>query len=105
MSMPDDALRRIDAVLEVAARLAAATPTGRIVWAKIVAAIDPELVPEPARERFRAEAADAIAATATPLPFSTVKSVLAESWEVDPAAELESLDPEPAAVTPTSQVH
>jgi predicted unusual protein kinase regulating ubiquinone biosynthesis (AarF/ABC1/UbiB family) len=87
MSMPDDAPRRFEALLEVVARLAGATPTGRIVMAK------------------GARLAGQLAAVTAPLPPATVETILREAWGCDPGEELDSFEPEPVACTPTSQIH
>jgi hypothetical protein len=105
MSMPDDARRRIDALFAVARRLATATPSGRIVLARVAALLDPSLIPQPARDRVVSELEAALAAASEPLPIDVVEATLREAWGVPPTAELDDLEPVPVATTPTSQVH
>jgi hypothetical protein len=45
--MADAALTRLDTLLQVGLRIARAAPTGRIVLARVHAAIDPEWIPRP----------------------------------------------------------
>src|SRR5947199_89282 len=40
-----------------------------------------------------------------PMSMRTVERSLRDAWGVDPTDELDELDPEPAAVTPSAQVH
>lgn len=103
---PDDALRRIDALIQVAMRLAGSAPSGRIALAKLSSALEERWIPRPWRssvwpELQRAQAA----ALADPLGPKAVERALREAWDVGPAEELDSLDTEPVALTPTSQVH
>jgi predicted unusual protein kinase regulating ubiquinone biosynthesis (AarF/ABC1/UbiB family) len=105
MSMPDDARRRIDALLEVIRRLATATPSGRIALARLASVLDLSLVPEPARERVRAELDAAVAAATEPIPAARVQEILRAAWGAPASSELDDLSPEPVATTATSQVH
>ena len=105
MSMPDDARGRIDALFAVARRLATATPSGRIVLARVAALLDPSLIPPPARDRVVSELEAALAEASEPLPIAVVEATLREAWGGPPTAELDDLDPVPVAATPTSQVH
>ncbi|HET9719010.1 MAG TPA: AarF/UbiB family protein [Solirubrobacteraceae bacterium] len=106
MASPDDALQRIDALIQVAMRLAASAPSGRIALAKLASALEERWIPRPWRtsvwpelERARA------AAVAEPMAPKAVERALREAWGASPSDELDELDTEPVAVTPTSQVH
>jgi hypothetical protein len=45
--MTDDALRRIDALIQVGLRIARSAPSGRVALARLAAAIDPDWIPRP----------------------------------------------------------
>ncbi|HWD86333.1 MAG TPA: AarF/UbiB family protein [Solirubrobacteraceae bacterium] len=103
---PDDALRRIDALVQVAMRLAGSAPSGRIALARLSCALEERWIPRPWRSSVWPELNRArAAAVADPLAPKAVEGALREAWGAKPTAELDSLDTEPAAVTPTSQVH
>lgn len=106
MARPEEALRRIDALVQVAMRLAGSAPSGRIALAKLACALEPEWIPPawrgsvwPELERARE------AATTDPADPKLVERILREAWGAKPSDELDDFDPEPVAVTPTSQVH
>ena len=80
MSMPDDELNRIDALIQVAIRLVAATTGGRILLGKLAAVLDPDLLPGAESERLRAALETARATVPEPLPISTVEDVLRQAW-------------------------
>lgn len=103
--MADDALRRLDALLSVALRLAANARSGRVALAQLAGALDPEWIPRPQGEDFLAQLQEADRSTRTPLPVDDVRRILRRAWGADPEHELDELDPEPAAVTPGAQVH
>lgn len=105
MSAPDDALHRIDALIGVAMRLAASAPSGRIALAKAAAALEPEWLPHPWGDPIWRELEAARAASAEPIAFKEVERVLRDAWDAEPTEELDELEPDPIAVTPTSQVH
>ena len=105
MAAPDDALRRIDALIGAAMRLAGSAPSGRIALAKAASALEPEWLPRRWRDAIWNELEAARAAAAEPIAFSDVERVLREAWDAPPTDALDELDPEPVAVTPTSQVH
>ncbi|HWD63886.1 MAG TPA: AarF/UbiB family protein [Solirubrobacteraceae bacterium] len=103
---PDDALRRIDALVQVAMRLAGSAPSGRIALAKLSCALEERWIPRPWRgsvwpELERAQAA----AVADPMSAKAVERSLRDAWGGPATDELDELDTEPVAVTPTSQVH
>jgi hypothetical protein len=106
MASPDDALQRIDALIQVAMRLAGSAPSGRIALAKLASALEERWIPRPWRasvwpELVRAQAT----AMAEPIAPKGVERALREAWGARPTDELDELDTEPVAVTPTSQVH
>jgi hypothetical protein len=105
MGTPDDALRRIDALIQVALRLAATAPTGRVALAKIAAAIDPVWLPQPWGRTIWAELDAARKSALEPLPFRAVERALQDAWGGKPSDELDDLEGDPVAVTPTAQVH
>jgi hypothetical protein len=102
----DDALRQLDALVQVALRVATSAPSGRIALAKLADSLDPSWMPAPWDQTIwpELEAARASAA-ADQLPFKSVESALKAAWGVAPAKELDSLDSSPVAMSPTSQVH
>lgn len=103
---PDDALRRIDALVQVAMRLAGSAPSGRIALAKLAAALEERWIPRPWRDTVWPELERArAAAVADPMAPRDVERALREAWGAKPTDELEELDTAPVAVTPTSQVH
>ena len=105
MSSSEDALRRVDALVQVALRLAGSAPSGRVALAKLAGALEPEWIPPPWDRTLWPELEAAHAAATEPIPFKAVERVLKETWGAGPGEELDELDPEPVAVTPTSQVH
>jgi predicted unusual protein kinase regulating ubiquinone biosynthesis (AarF/ABC1/UbiB family) len=105
MASPDDQLRRIDALIQVGLRLATTAPTGRIALAKIAASIEPEWLPQPWGQTIWVELDAARSASLEPLDFGTVEKTLKSAWGAKPSDELDELEREPVAVTPTSQVH
>lgn len=103
--MTSDALRRIDAVIHVGLRLARSAPSGRILLARIAEAIDPEWLPHPWGDEIAAELEAASAAGREPVKWQRVERILRDSWGGPPSAELDELEQEPVAVTPSAQVH
>jgi hypothetical protein len=105
VSPQGDALRRIDALIQVAMRIARSARTGRIALARLAATIDPSWIPGRQRDRIVAELEAARVKARSPIDFRSVERALRDAWGVAPADELEQLDPDPVAVTPTAQVH
>jgi predicted unusual protein kinase regulating ubiquinone biosynthesis (AarF/ABC1/UbiB family) len=103
--MTSDAVRRIDSLAGVALRLVRTAPSGRIVLAHLARTIDPEWIPRPWGDELAAELEAAGARTREPLSSREVERALRDAWGVKPTEELDELDPEPVAVTPTAQVH
>src|SRR5581483_5343028 len=99
-------LQRVDALIQVALRLARSVPTGRIALARLAEQIDPVWVPRPWGEEIVAELNAAHeAALATRLEPRAVERALRTAWGCKPAEELAELELEPVAVTPAAQVH
>jgi predicted unusual protein kinase regulating ubiquinone biosynthesis (AarF/ABC1/UbiB family) len=100
-----DALRRIDALSGVALRLARTAPSGRIVLARLARAVDPEWIMRPWGDDLVAELERVAARPPEPIPGRVVERTLKDAWGVKPTEELDELELEPVAVTPTAQVH
>jgi hypothetical protein len=100
--MPSDAARRIDALIGVCLRLARTAPSGRIVLARLARVLDAEWI---GNEEVAAELAAAAANPPEPISRREVERALRGAWGVKPTEELDELDPEPVAITPTAQVH
>lgn len=105
MAGTDEPFRRIDALIQVGLRLARSAPSGRILLARIADSIDPAWVPRPWGESIVAELAAARADAQEPIEFRRIERLLREAWRTRPTNELDELDPEPVAITPSSQVH
>jgi predicted unusual protein kinase regulating ubiquinone biosynthesis (AarF/ABC1/UbiB family) len=103
--MSDEVFRRIDALINVGLRLARSAPTGKVLLARIAAAIDPAWIPRPWGDSIVAELEAASATAYEPIDSRRVERILREAWGSKPTDELDDLDPDPAAVTPSSQVH
>lgn len=100
-----DALRRIDALVQVGLRLARSAPSGRILLARIAGAIDLEWIPRPWGEEIAVELAAAQVSAGEPVSAKRIEQALREAWGTRPADELDDFDRDPVAVTPTCQVH
>jgi predicted unusual protein kinase regulating ubiquinone biosynthesis (AarF/ABC1/UbiB family) len=103
--MASDAARRIDALFGVSMRLARKAPSGRIVLARLAGTIDPDWIPRPWGDDLVAELEAARNRPPDPLPARATERALRDAWGVKPTEELDELDLEPVAVTPTAQVH
>ncbi len=101
----DEAFRRIDALLQVGLRLARSAPSGRLLLARIADTIEPAWLPSPWVQTIAAELAAAQAEPVEPLEFKRVQALLRDAWGTRPSDELDELEPEPAAITSSSQVH
>ena len=102
--MADETLHRIEALIGVGLRLARSAPTGQVALAQLARALDPAWIPRPWGETILAELA-AAAASVEPVPITRVERVLRDAWGARPRDELDELDPDPVAITPTAQVH
>jgi predicted unusual protein kinase regulating ubiquinone biosynthesis (AarF/ABC1/UbiB family) len=103
--MTDDEFRRIDALVQVAMRIARSAPNGRIALARIAATIDPAWIPHPWGDAIAAQFEAARTDALVPIEFEQVQQVLSDAWEAPAGDELDRLDPAPVAVMPGSQVH
>jgi predicted unusual protein kinase regulating ubiquinone biosynthesis (AarF/ABC1/UbiB family) len=103
--MTDDALGRIDVLVQVGLRLARSASSGRVLLARIAAAIDVTWLESPWGDAIVTELAAARAAACEPVEMGRIERVLRDAWGRRPTDELDDLDREPVAVTPISQVH
>lgn len=99
--MAPASLRQLEALLEAGLSLARTARSGRLALARLAESLAPEWIdPRVAREL------DAAAAAARePVPAGRIEKELKAAWGCRPGDELDELDPEPVAVTPTAQVH
>ncbi len=103
--MADDAARRIDALIQIALRLARSAPTGRIALAQLARSLDPAWIPLPWGETIISELEAARVAASVPLEPKQVQRALLDAWGAAPSHELDEFDPTPLAITPSAQVH
>jgi len=101
----DDALGRLDALAQVALRIAQSARSGRVALAQLHAVLDPAWLTRPRGRRLLETLESASHAAIEPVEVSRVHAVLREAWGASPSEELDELEPEPLAVTPTAQVH
>src|SRR5579884_921595 len=101
---PDDTFNRLDTLLQVGLRLARQAPSGRILLARVWATIDPAWIPRPWGDPIVAELEAAHETASQPIPMRTVERTLRDAWDADPHDELDELESEPFAVTPSAQV-
>jgi len=93
------------ALADTGLRLARGTTSARLALAGLRDTVDPATLPPKIRERAAAEMERAHAETTQALPFKQVEKALKDAWGEKPASILDELDSEPAARTPTAQVH
>jgi predicted unusual protein kinase regulating ubiquinone biosynthesis (AarF/ABC1/UbiB family) len=105
MQPGDDALRRIDALLQIGLRLAHSAQSGRVALARIAESIELEWIPRPWGDQIAADLEQAATATRTPLGLKLLERTLRDAWGSKPSEVLDELDPDPFAVTPAFQVH
>jgi predicted unusual protein kinase regulating ubiquinone biosynthesis (AarF/ABC1/UbiB family) len=103
--MTDDALRRVDAVLQVGLRLARSAPSGRVLLAQLAIGIDPAWIPHPWGDELASDLETARESAREPLSPKRIEQALRDAWGTGPTDELDEFDTDPVAVTPTSQVH
>jgi predicted unusual protein kinase regulating ubiquinone biosynthesis (AarF/ABC1/UbiB family) len=103
--MADDAFRRIDSLIGIGLRLARSAPSGCVLLARVALAIEPEWIPRPWGDTIAAELEAARVGALEPIAFRDIERSLRGAWGGKPTDELDSLDPEPVAITPSSQVH
>lgn len=105
MSSARESFRRIDALIQVGLRLARSAPSGRVLLARIADSIHLDWIPRPWGEGIVAELERADAEARDEIPPRQIERILAGAWGAKPADKLDELDPEPVAVTVSSQVH
>src|SRR5947209_6358582 len=105
LASPGETFQRIDALIQVGLRLARAAPSGRILLGRIVDSIDLGWIPRPWGDGVVAELEAAHAEAREEIALPEIERILAAAWGVKPSDELDDLDPDPVAVTPSSQVH
>jgi predicted unusual protein kinase regulating ubiquinone biosynthesis (AarF/ABC1/UbiB family) len=105
LARAEETFHRLDALLKVGLRLARSAPSGRILLARIADSIDLDWIPRPWGEGIVAELEAAHAAAREEIAFREIEQILSRAWGTKPSDELDELDPEPVAVTPSSQVH
>jgi predicted unusual protein kinase regulating ubiquinone biosynthesis (AarF/ABC1/UbiB family) len=103
--MADDTFRRIDALIGVGLRLARSAPSGRVSLARAALSLEPEWIPRPWGDGIATQLEAARAEALEPIAFRDVERALRDAWGGKPSEELDSLESEPAAVTPIAQVH
>jgi ABC1 atypical kinase-like domain len=101
----DEALERIDRLIQVGLRLALSGTSGRVLLARIASGIEPEWIPRPWGDTIAIELGAARAAACEPVDVRRIERALRDAWGRRPTDELDDLDPEPVAVTPIAQVH
>jgi len=105
VAVSDEELRRLDSLLGVGLRLVRSAPSGLVLMARLADAIEPEWLPGPQGQAIADELLAARAEALDPIGFGEVERILEAAWDADPSEELSELDPDPIAVTPSSQVH
>ena len=103
--MTNLAVRRVEALISIGLRLARSAPSGRVLLAQLAAGIDPAWIPRPWGDDLASEFEGARQTALEPLSAKQVEQILKGAWGTRPRDELDHLETEPAAVTPTSQVH
>ena len=93
------------ALLEAGGALVRRSASGRVALGRLAALVPPDAVPPALADRYPAELEAARAAAATPIAFKDVEKALKSAWGRPPAKVLDALEREPAAVTPSAQVH
>jgi serine/threonine protein kinase len=100
-----DELARLDALLNVGLGLARRARSGRLLLARIADSIDVGWIPSPWGDEIAAELDAAHGGAAEPLATRAVERVLRDAWGTRPEDELDDLEADPVAITPSSQVH
>lgn len=98
-------LRAIDALVGVGLRLARSAPSGRILLARIAAAIELEWIPRPEGDEIVEALEQARDRTPEPLDERRLQRLLTAAWGTRAREELDHLDPDPVALTATAQVN
>ena len=103
--MTDDALSRIDALIQVGLALARSASSGRVLLARIAVGIELAWIPRPWGDAIATELAAARLSVSEPLGAKRIERALRDAWGTRPTDILDDFDPDPVAVTPTAQVH
>ncbi len=105
--MPDspETFGRIDALVRIGLRLARSAPSGRVLLARIADSIEMGWVPRPWGDDIVTELEAAHGQTRQPIEFRRVERALRDAWGTAPGDQLDELDPDPVAITASSQVH
>ncbi len=105
--MPDsrETFGRIDALVRIGLRLARSAPSGRVLLARIADSIDMDWVPRPWGDDIVSQLEAAHEQARRPVEFRRIERLLRDAWGTAPSDELDELDPDPVAVTASSQVH
>jgi predicted unusual protein kinase regulating ubiquinone biosynthesis (AarF/ABC1/UbiB family) len=76
-----------------------------VLLARIAVGVDLAWIPRPWGDELATELAAARVSVSEPLNANKIERALRDAWGTRPTDILDDLDPEPVAVTPTSQVH
>ncbi len=101
----DPRTEALRALADTGLRLGRGTTSARLALAGLRDTVDPATLPPGIRERAAAEMERAHAETTQELPYKEVEKALKAAWGEKPTSILDEIDPEPAARTPTAQVH
>lgn len=99
------ALARVRALADAGLMLARSAPSGRFAMARAAVALDPAWLPRALHDELWPELEAARDAAAQPIAFGDIEKLLRAAWGAKASDELDALDREPVAVTPTAQVH
>ena len=100
-----DAIQRVDTLIQVGLRIARSAKNGRIALARTADALDLGWIPRPWGDEIAAELELARERAREPIEPKRIEHALRAAWGGKPTDELDELELEPAAVTPTAQVH
>lgn len=100
-----DAIQRVDTLIQVGLRIARSAKNGRIALARTADALDLGWIPRPWGDEIAAELELARERARDPIEPKRIEHALRAAWGGKPTDELDELELEPAAVTPTAQVH
>ncbi len=103
--MADETFKRIDALIAVGLRLARGAPSGRVLLARAALSVDADWIPRPWGDTIAAELDAALRDALEPIPFKEIERALRSAWDGKPTDELDALESDPVAVTPSAQVH
>jgi hypothetical protein len=103
--MTDDALQRIDMLIQVGLRLARTASSGRVLLAKVAETIDGGWLASPWGDEIAADLTAARAGACEPVAIKQIERALRDAWGRAPTDQLDDLDREPVATTPLAQVH